>query len=151
MAGLPTAPHMDQPGLDAGASRIHERGSRRLCSARQDQSCAGSAHRRRILGRFMSAARLRSWGNHPPFPQKFSSCFWRNELPAQLERVRSERSTTLPFGAGRSYGDSCLAATDYVLHMQPLDRFISADWQSGVLVAEAGVSLEQILAVAIPR
>jgi len=38
-----------------------------------------------------------------------------------------------------------------VLHLRPLDRFIAADWQTGILVAEAGVSFEEILAIAIPR
>jgi FAD/FMN-containing dehydrogenase len=59
--------------------------------------------------------------------------------------------TTLPFGNGRSYGDSCLAATDHVLSLRGLNRFISADWTTGVLRAEAGVTLGEVLAVAVPR
>jgi FAD/FMN-containing dehydrogenase len=35
--------------------------------------------------------------------------------------------------------------------MRPLDRFLSADWSAGTLTAEAGVTLEEILAVAIPH
>jgi FAD/FMN-containing dehydrogenase len=68
-----------------------------------------------------------------------------------LAQVREASGTTLPFGAGLSYGDSCLAASGHVLHMRPLDRFISADWAAGLLTAEAGVTLEEILTIAIPR
>ncbi|MEG3191455.1 FAD-binding oxidoreductase [Lysobacter sp. D1-1-M9] len=72
-------------------------------------------------------------------------------MSRKLAQARQAQGTTLPYGAGLSYGDSCLAASDHVLHMRPLDRFISADWSAGVLVAEAGVTLEDILSVAIPR
>lgn len=99
----------------------------------------------------MSHAPLLSWGNYPPHPQAPVACHWRSELPALLADSLSEGRGTLPYGAGLSYGDSCLAASDRVLHMRPLDRFLQADWALGVLVAEAGVTLEEILAVAIPR
>ena len=98
----------------------------------------------------MSAALL-SWGRYPAVPQTPTACDWRSDLPARLERAKRQHRTTLAYGAGLSYGDSCLAASDHVLHMRPLDRFISADWDAGVLAAEAGVTLEDILAAAIPR
>jgi FAD/FMN-containing dehydrogenase len=99
----------------------------------------------------MITAQLLSWGNYPPFPQVPTACHWRGELPERLEHARQEHGTTLPYGQGLSYGDSCLAASDHVLHLRPLDRFLSADWEAGVLTAEAGVTLEEILSVAIPH
>jgi FAD/FMN-containing dehydrogenase len=65
--------------------------------------------------------------------------------------VAAANGTTLAYGNGRSYGDCCLAASDHVLQMGPLDRFIRADWDSGVLVAEAGVTLEEVLKLVIPH
>lgn len=62
-----------------------------------------------------------------------------------------ETGTTLAFGNGRSYGDSCLATSGHVIYTRPLDRLIAADWERGVLRAEAGTTLEQVLEVAIPR
>jgi FAD/FMN-containing dehydrogenase len=59
--------------------------------------------------------------------------------------------STLPFGDGRSYGDSCLAASDHVVHLRSLDRFIAADWSRGTITAEAGVTLEQVLDVSVPH
>lgn len=99
----------------------------------------------------MSHGGLLSWGNYPPFPQVPLTCHWRDKLYDQLTRAHQTRGTTLPYGAGMSYGDSCLAASGYVLHMRPLDRFIDVDWATGVLVAEAGVTLEEVLAISIPR
>lgn len=99
----------------------------------------------------MKSARLLSWGMYPPFPQVPLACHWRDELCGQLTKAQQVQGTTLPYGAGLSYGDSCLAASDHVLHMRPLDRFIKADWTTGVLTAEASVTLEEILAVSIPH
>jgi FAD/FMN-containing dehydrogenase len=65
--------------------------------------------------------------------------------------LANAHGTTLPYGNGRSYGDSCLAATDHVLHARFMNRFISVEWDPGVVVAEAGVTLEELLALAIPR
>lgn len=65
--------------------------------------------------------------------------------------MASEYGTLLPYGNGRSYGDSCLAASDNVIHMRPLDRMISADWETGRVRAEAGMTLAELLSIAIPR
>lgn len=99
----------------------------------------------------MSDNRLLSWGNYPAFPQIPIACYSRGDLEGVFLALRERHGSTLAYGSGRSYGDSCLAATDHVLHTRPLDRFLSADWRAGVLTAECGVTLEEILAVAIPR
>ncbi|PCE25218.1 FAD-binding oxidoreductase [Paraburkholderia acidicola] len=92
-----------------------------------------------------------SWGRYPNAPQEAHTVMWRDAVPTEWLSVIRDHQTTLPFGNGRSYGDSCLAASGHVLQTLPLDRLIAADWQSGVLRAEPGVTLEQILDVAIPR
>ncbi|HEY0285578.1 MAG TPA: FAD-binding oxidoreductase [Pseudomonas sp.] len=97
------------------------------------------------------SAPLYSWGRFPLTPQHGHSCVWLDELPQQLDRVIDRHQSSLPFGNGRSYGDSCLAASDEVLHMSALDRLIEADWQTGTLRIEAGITLAAVLAVAIPK
>jgi FAD/FMN-containing dehydrogenase len=92
-----------------------------------------------------------SWGRYPSYPQRAESCYWRADLKQTLAKMEAQHGTLLPFGMGRSYGDSCLAASDQVLHIRALDRFISADWKTGLIRAEAGVTLEELLTVAIPR
>jgi FAD/FMN-containing dehydrogenase len=95
--------------------------------------------------------KLKSWGRHPDYPQVANPVVWRDRLSAVWQQVASANGTTLAYGNGRSYGDSCLAATDQVVHMRPLDRFIAVDWQTGVLRAEAGATLGEVLEVAVPH
>lgn len=99
----------------------------------------------------MSESQLLSWGNYPAFPQVPIACYWRDDLEAVFLALSERYGSTLAYGSGRSYGDSCLAGSDHVLHTRSLDRFLGADWAAGVLTAECGVTLEEILAVAIPR
>ena len=95
--------------------------------------------------------KLQSWGRYPPYPQTTHRCHWRAEISRTLASVVTQHGSLLPFGNGRSYGDSCLAASDHVLHMRPLDKLIEANWATGLIRAEAGVTLNELLALAIPR
>ncbi|MBR8455868.1 FAD-binding oxidoreductase [Burkholderia dolosa] len=92
-----------------------------------------------------------SWGRYPVQPQTPHDIAWRGDLLGAWSSVAAAHRTTLAFGNGRSYGDSCLASSDHVLRTRTLDRLISANWETGVLRAEPGITLEQILEVAIPR
>jgi FAD/FMN-containing dehydrogenase len=96
-------------------------------------------------------ATLLSWGRYPNAPQEPHPVAWRDVATRTWHQVQHAHGTTLAFGNGRSYGDSCLAASGHVMQTLPLDRMITADWNSGVLRAEPGITLEQILEVAIPR
>lgn len=58
---------------------------------------------------------------------------------------------SLPFGKGRSYGDSCLNPDGAVWRMQKLDRFIEFDAITGRLKCEAGILLRDIQKVMIPK
>jgi FAD/FMN-containing dehydrogenase len=99
----------------------------------------------------MSVSKLLSWGHYPYAPQASHPLSWREGAQAALRDMGERFGTTLPFGNGRSYGDSCLAATDHVLTLRGLDRFLSVDWNTGVLCAEAGVTLGEVLALSIPH
>jgi FAD/FMN-containing dehydrogenase len=57
----------------------------------------------------------------------------------------------LPYAYGRSYGDSCLNDGGVLLDVAGLDRLIGFDETTGLLRCEAGVSLAEILALAVPR
>ena len=57
----------------------------------------------------------------------------------------------LPYGVGRSYGDSCLNDGNTLLRARDLDRFIAFDAATGLLRAEAGVMLSEIIEFALPR
>jgi FAD/FMN-containing dehydrogenase len=98
----------------------------------------------------MSGAQY-SWGRYPSLPQTAQSCYWRSHLRPVLAELVQAYGSTLAYGNGRSYGDSCLAVSSHVLHTRRLNRFIAADWETGLIKAEAGVTLEELLRLAIPR
>jgi FAD/FMN-containing dehydrogenase len=52
----------------------------------------------------------------------------------------------LAYGRGRSYGDSCLNADGLLLETGRLDRFVAFDPVTGLLEAQAGVTLAGVLA-----
>ncbi len=91
--------------------------------------------------------RYESWGRYPKATQTvISACAPSVGLP-----VPDDTRSVLPYGLGRSYGDSCLNDGNIVLDTQPLSCFISFDEDTGTLRAEAGVSLADILEVFVPR
>ena len=89
-----------------------------------------------------------SWGRFPAATQRVHHLEWRHAgLPSG---VRDE-ATVLPFGNGRSYGDVCLNDGGALLDCAALDRVIAFDAQRGVLRAEAGMRLGDVLDVVVPR
>jgi FAD/FMN-containing dehydrogenase len=68
-------------------------------------------------------------------------------LPASL----GTSGTFLPFGNGRSYGDSCLNTEGVVIDCRPLDRILAFDATKGIVRCEAGVLLCDILDRIVPE
>jgi len=88
--------------------------------------------------------RYQSWGCYPPAEHEVHFLRWRHEDLSEAE------SPMLPFGNGRSYGDSCLNDGGVLLDARGLDRLISFDAERGILVCEAGVLLAEILELVVP-
>jgi FAD/FMN-containing dehydrogenase len=93
---------------------------------------------------------LASWGRYPAFPQQGRPIYWRDNVPQALDDSARD-SPALAYGCGRSYGDSCMAVSDHVLVMCGMNRLLSADWSTGVIVAEAGLTLAELIRVVLPR
>jgi FAD/FMN-containing dehydrogenase len=72
---------------------------------------------------------------------------WRDDLPD----FSAIEGTVLPFGYGRSYGDSCLNNGGTLLDTTGLNQFIAFDAENGIIRCEAGVMLADILDVIVPR
>ena len=70
---------------------------------------------------------------------------------AAADILLPNNASILPYGLGRSYGDSCLNSSGLQLNTKQLDHFIDFDRHTGILVAEAGVSLAQIIELALPH
>jgi FAD/FMN-containing dehydrogenase len=89
-----------------------------------------------------------SWGHYPKAEQQsILPLRWISEVP-NLKKIQGK---VLPYGRGRSYGDSCLNEGGTLLACSSLDRFISFDAASGLLRCEAGVGLDQVLELALPQ
>ncbi len=72
-----------------------------------------------------------SWGRYPTARQEVVAITDRhNSLPVMDGYM-------LPYGNGRSYGDSCLNDGGILLHARGLDRYLRFDPSSGVLECEA--------------
>lgn len=93
----------------------------------------------------MSRAAATSWGRYPALqPENTIACRNRD---APLPR---DGHPLLPYGAGRSYGDSCRNEGGTLLLTRGLDRFIAFDRATGVLRCEAGVLFDDILKLIVP-
>lgn len=87
-----------------------------------------------------------SWGRYPQLP------------PAQQVSLRDRNAalppaptSMLPYGLGRSYGDSCQNGDGTLLLTRGLDRFIGFDRETGVLACESGTSFDEILRLVVPH
>lgn len=88
-----------------------------------------------------------SWGRYPKIqPRQVIPLYWRADLPD----LTMYDTSVLPYGYGRSYGDSCLNEDGITLDVSHLNRFISFDTTAGVIRCEAGVSLADVLALIVP-
>lgn len=91
--------------------------------------------------------KYQSWGRYPLARHEAQAVLSRtDELPAA-----PGGRTSLPFGQGRSYGDSCLNDGGAVISTAQLNHFIDFDRARGILRCEAGVTLEQILQLVVPQ
>ncbi|MBM2816665.1 MAG: linked oxidase domain protein [Ignavibacteria bacterium] len=96
----------------------------------------------------MSAVHYESWGRYPKHnPAGVIKLFWKDEIP----RLDNIEGSVLPYGCGKSYGDSCQNSGGILLDTRGLNRLISFDEKEGVLKCEAGVTLSAILDFAVPR
>lgn len=75
---------------------------------------------------------------------------FRDGLDALVMEGADGPNHLLASGLRRSYGDSCINDGGAVIDMTGLDHFVSFDRTTGRLVAEAGVSLAEILKLVIP-
>lgn len=92
--------------------------------------------------------RYTSWGRYPTAkPRQIVRLTWLDQLP----RLDAHEGTVLPFGLGRSYGDSCLNDGGTLLDTTALNRFIAFDRATGIIRCEAGVSFAQILNLVVPH
>lgn len=89
---------------------------------------------------------LYGWG-HTPRTECLS---WRPEKQKELAGLLHKDGDILPRGLGRSYGDSSLQPEGVIL-TERLNHFIDFDSRRGMVRAQAGVTLKEVMELSIPR
>ena len=91
-----------------------------------------------------------SWGGYPRAQHSgIHKPAWNDEVGTVLETAAAEG--LIPYGLGRSYGDSCLNAGRELVDCRRLNRFLGFDEETGILRCESGVSLADIIDVFLPK
>ena len=87
---------------------------------------------------------LSGWGRFPRHEVRLSAPREMSEIPALLAQ-----GPLIARGMGRAYGDSAISR--HTLSTRHLNRMIDFDAETGVLVAESGVTLAGIIDAFLPR
>jgi len=89
--------------------------------------------------------RLANWGNYPVVSCEERS-FSRED---QLQEVLDTQPSLIARGNGRCYGDASLGA--YSISTLKYDKVLGFDTGEGVFECQAGVTLDQILEIIVPK
>ena len=92
--------------------------------------------------------RYESWGRYP----KAEHCAVNRYNGALNSPIfQNLIALCLPFGYGRSYGDTCLNNGGILIDTTPLRQLIAFDKEKGILRCEAGVTFAEILDIIVPH
>ncbi|SFS06325.1 FAD/FMN-containing dehydrogenase [Granulicella pectinivorans] len=95
-----------------------------------------------------ASATFESWGRYPKYSARIIPLAWQNDFP---NNIRGLHNGVIPAGMGRSYGDVGLLKDGNLLLTTGMDRLLAFDPETGILTAESGITLAQILDFAVPR
>lgn len=88
---------------------------------------------------------LSGWGRFP----SYESPVVRPERYRQISELQINQAR-IARGCGRSYGDAALASKGNVIDMRRLDRMLDFDMETGILHAEAGLTLADTIKHLLP-
>ncbi|MEA1672444.1 FAD-binding oxidoreductase [Nitrospirillum sp. BR 11163] len=94
---------------------------------------------------------ITSWGNLGTIEHEVSTPTFREEAAPLLSALVDKAGSVLGYGLGRSYGDSPLNAGGGLLVTRRMDRCHAFDTATGVLRADAGLSLADLHTITVPR
>jgi FAD/FMN-containing dehydrogenase len=92
-----------------------------------------------------------SWGRVVRATHDVARPRFHDELGAVTATTATMPGKALAVGLGRSYGDSSLNPGGAVIAMSSLDRVESFDCATGVVRADAGVSLDTLICIGLPH
>ncbi|BAF72471.1 FAD-binding oxidoreductase [Sulfurovum sp. NBC37-1] len=86
-----------------------------------------------------------AWGMYPQIECRH----FKFDKEQTLRKIIIEQNCIIPYGNGRSYGDSALS--ENIIDVRQKDYFINFDEKTGLLHVQAGVLLSEILEHFVPR
>jgi len=89
---------------------------------------------------------LTSWGMYPKIKNKNFVLHDENRLQHTLNTIQE---CIIPYGYGRSYGDSALA--ENIVYCKPYNYFLEFDEKEGIVHCQSGVLLSEILEICVPK
>jgi FAD/FMN-containing dehydrogenase len=89
-----------------------------------------------------------SFGRYPTYQAEVKQLHWQGDFPKAIDGVHHG---ALAVGVGSSYGDVGLLKDGTLLQTTSMNRLLHFDDETGLLTAEAGITLAQILDFAVPR
>ena len=92
-----------------------------------------------------TAIDLMSWGMYP----KIKSFIYTYSNQNNLKKIINKFDHLIAYGNGRSYGDSAIGKT--VISTRYNKNLIDFDFRTGIIHAESGILLSEILSVTVPR
>lgn len=87
---------------------------------------------------------LSSWGRYPSLPCEL-------ERPERYSQFTPGTYPNIARGQGRSYGDAALNENGHVVLTERLNRLRELDLEQGILRAEAGLTLDELLELIVPQ
>src|SRR5579862_1217396 len=94
---------------------------------------------------------LTGWGRIAPTTAELAAPATAAEAAALLAGGDGGDGGVIPRGLGRSYNNAAQSAGGLVISTDRLNKIISLDPAAGLVVAEAGVSLEQLMVAGLPH
>jgi decaprenylphospho-beta-D-ribofuranose 2-oxidase len=94
---------------------------------------------------------LTGWGRIAPSTAELASPATGAEAAGLLRETAGSGTQVIARGLGRSYNNAAQSAGGVVISTAHLNKIISLDPQTGVVTAEAGVSLEQLMVAGLPH
>jgi len=88
---------------------------------------------------------LTAWGRYPQIESEAAAF----ETRSQVSRLLEDPEPAIPYGMGRSYGDSAL--NPRVIMTRRFDKFLGFEPETGILHVECGVTLAEIIDSFLPR
>lgn len=88
---------------------------------------------------------LKSWGLYPKIKSKKIAI----ENVKKLQEHVIQNEEIIPYGNGRSYGDSALNKN--IIYCKPYNYFLDFDEKNGILHCQSGVMLSEILETYVPK